>query len=69
MKSYIEKSLKQYSDYIDITKSIFEYCDKSKKGKWSVIVGERNKYIFSGYAKQNITSNIGPYKITIIYNS
>ena len=68
LKSYIEKSLKQYSNYMDIAKSIREYCEYNKEGKWSVIVGERDKYNFSSYVEQDLVSNIGPYKITIIYN-
>ena len=67
-KSYIEKSFKQYSDYIDIAKCILSYCNKKKEGKWSVIVGERDKYKFFSYAEQMIYGNIGPNKITIIYN-
>jgi len=68
-KSYIEKSLKQYSDYGNIAECIHSYCDKKKKGKWSVIVGERDKYKFISHVNQMINGNIGPYKISIIFNS
>ena len=56
LKSYIEKSLKQYSDYKDIAKCIHSYCEQKKEGKWSVIVGERDKYKFLGRNKHNIIS-------------
>ena len=69
LKYYIEKSLKQYSDYSDISKCIYDYCYKMKDGKWSVIAGERDKYKLCGYFDQMIGVNIGPYKISIIYNS
>ena len=69
LKSYIEKSVKQHSDHTDIAECIYSYCDKTKKGKWSVIVGERDKYNIFSYAEQMIYGNIGPNKITIIYNS
>ena len=69
LKYYIEKSLKQYSDYMDISKCIYNYCDKMKNGKWSIITGERDKYKLFSYFDQLIGVNIGPYKISIIYNS
>ena len=69
LKSYIEKSFKQYSDILDIAKSIHNYCYEMKDGKWSVIVGERDKYKFVSYLYQMIGGNIGPYKISIFYNS
>ena len=68
-KSYIEKSLKQYSDYMNISKCIGNYCKKTKEGKWSVIVGERDKFNCLGYVEQMISVNIGLYKISIIYNT
>ena len=36
-----------------------------KKGKWSVIVGDRDKYIFYGLISKKIVGNIGPYKIVV----
>ena len=69
LKSYIEKSFKQYSDYMDIAKCIQNYCEKNKEGKWSVIVGERDKYNFFSYVNQMVVCNLGPNKISIIYNT
>ena len=69
LKSYIEKSLKQYSDYMDIAKCIINYCYKMKKGIWSAIVGERDKFKFFSEVEKMIYGNIGPYKIGIVYNS
>ena len=68
-KSYIEKSFKQYSDFTDIAKCIYNYCEQKKEGKWSVIVGERDKYNYFGYMEQMICGNIGHNKISIIYDS
>ena len=70
LKNYVEKSLEQYSDYMDVAKCIFNYCDKwREKKKWSVIVGEKDKYkLFTDY-EQMLGVNIGPYKISIIENS
>ena len=69
LEYYIEKSLKLHSDYMDIAKCINNFCSKKKEGKWSVIVGERDKYKFLSYLEQMMIVNIGQYKIAIFYNN
>ena len=65
LKSYIEESIRQYSDYKEISKSIHNYCQKIKVGNWSVITGDRDKFKAISSANQGMVGNIGPYRISI----
>jgi hypothetical protein len=67
LKTFIFKSIEQYSDYGDIAKNIYKDCEKWKEGKWAVIVGERDKYRMQSYINKCFYANLGLYKIAIDY--
>ena len=69
LKNLIVKSVEQCSSYFDIATSIKNYCEKWKEGIWSVIVGEKDKYIIFSEYNSCIAGYIGPYKIKIDYIS
>ena len=69
LKYFIEKSLKKCSDYFEIAEYIGKYCDNNLTGIWSVIVGDRDKYISYTSYSQMVGGYIGIYKILIFTNS
>ena len=71
IKDFILKCNEQYSgqDFMEIAENIFYKLSEWKEGRWSIIVGEKNKYqLWSSYTKM-MGINIGLYKVGIIYNS
>ena len=67
LKNFVIKSLELYTTYGDIAKCLQNYCMEWQRGKWSVIVGERNKFIIQSVINKSMTCNIGPYKIAMDY--
>ena len=55
--------MSQYSNNVDIAKSIRIDCEKWKKGSWSIIVGERDKFRIWNKCDRILIGNIGLYKI------
>jgi hypothetical protein len=68
LKTFIFKSIEQYSDYGVIAENIYNDCQKWKEGKWVVTVGERDKYRIDFDNNKCFGGNLGLYKITIVYN-
>ena len=68
LKTFIFKSIEQYSDYGVIAENIYNDCQKWKEGKWVVTVGERDKYRNHVFYNKCFGVNFGLYKITIVYN-
>ena len=68
LKTFIFKSLDQYSDYKDIASNIFKNCREWKKGGWAVVVGEKDKFIIHSSFHKSLSGIIGLYKIAIDYN-
>jgi len=69
LRYFIIKSVKKYFNYIDVAKCIYNECKQMKGGKWTVGVGERDKFNMHSFYEKCLASNIGPYKIGIYYNS
>ena len=67
LKNIVIKSVELYSTYGDIAKYLQNYCMQWKKGKWSAIVGSRDKFIVHSFFNKSMSCNIGPYKIAMDY--
>ena len=69
LKTFIFKSIEQYSDFGDIAENISNDCEKWKEGNWAVIIGERDKYRIHNFSSKILAGNLGLYKIVINYNN
>ena len=64
---FIKNSISEYSEIIDISKSIYSQCTNDLGGKWDVTVGERNKFMTTYNSEAYLGLNAGPYKIIVKY--
>lgn len=64
---FIKNSISEYSESVDISKSIHSQCKEALGGKWDITVGERNKYSTTFDSEDVLGLNAGPYKIIVKY--
>ena len=67
IESFIDKCNFNTSDYGVICNLIWEQCNDFQEGKWTVVVGEKNKFIIANREIKALVKNIGPYKLVISY--